>query len=94
MSKRSHFLEGLIVGAALGAVLGLLFAPKSGKELRGQIKRLKDDREDLLQETKEKTEAMIANTMDSIKKGFEKVGRMVENRKNERQRREADDGNA
>jgi len=31
------FLVGLLAGAALGAGLGLLFAPKKGRELRGQL---------------------------------------------------------
>lgn len=29
---------GLMIGGALGAVAGILFAPKSGKELRSEIK--------------------------------------------------------
>jgi len=29
---------GFMIGAAVGAVAGMLFAPKSGEELRGQIK--------------------------------------------------------
>ena len=36
--KYNHFLTGLLVGGALGGVAGLLFAPKSGRELRGEIK--------------------------------------------------------
>ena len=31
------FVMGLLTGTVLGAGLGLLFAPKSGSELRGQI---------------------------------------------------------
>ncbi|MEN2769176.1 YtxH domain-containing protein [Ornithinibacillus xuwenensis] len=31
------FVLGTIIGAAVGASLALLFAPKSGKELRGDI---------------------------------------------------------
>jgi gas vesicle protein len=31
------FIVGTVIGAALGASLALLFAPKSGKELRGDI---------------------------------------------------------
>ena len=31
------FLAGLLMGAAIGAGLALLFAPKKGSELRGQI---------------------------------------------------------
>jgi len=45
-----HFFMGLLIGGALGAVAGILFAPKSGKELRSDIKEkgievLKDGRE-------------------------------------------------
>src|SRR3954463_8116377 len=31
------FVMGLLAGTVLGASLGMLFAPKSGSELRGQI---------------------------------------------------------
>src|SRR4029077_11733979 len=31
------FLMGLLTGTVLGAGLGMLFAPKAGSELRGQI---------------------------------------------------------
>ena len=34
----SGFLIGLIAGGALGAIFGLLYAPKSGKELREDIR--------------------------------------------------------
>lgn len=38
MSKNNgKFFLGAIVGAVAGAVTGLLFAPKSGKELRSDI---------------------------------------------------------
>jgi gas vesicle protein len=36
--KHNYFLNGLLMGAALGGVAGLLFAPKSGMELRAGIK--------------------------------------------------------
>jgi len=45
-----HFCMGLLIGGALGALAGIFFAPKSGKELRSDIKEkgsevLKDGRE-------------------------------------------------
>ena len=33
-----HFFKGLLIGGALGALAGILFAPKSGKKLRSDIK--------------------------------------------------------
>jgi gas vesicle protein len=36
-------LLGLIAGGALGAILGLLYAPKSGKELRADIREKADN---------------------------------------------------
>jgi gas vesicle protein len=33
----SGFVMGLLTGAVLGAGLGMLFAPKAGSEIRGQI---------------------------------------------------------
>lgn len=37
--KNVKFMKGTIIGVALGAVLGVLFAPKSGKETRKDIKQ-------------------------------------------------------
>ena len=38
-NKRNHnFLTGLLFGGALGGVAALLLAPKSGKELRADIR--------------------------------------------------------
>jgi gas vesicle protein len=36
---RDSFFKGLLIGGTLGALAALLFAPKSGKELRGDIVR-------------------------------------------------------
>ena len=33
-----HFFKGLLIGGALGALAGILFAPKSGKKLRSDIR--------------------------------------------------------
>lgn len=37
MSKGQKFIVGTIVGGAVGSILGLMFAPKSGKETRSDI---------------------------------------------------------
>jgi gas vesicle protein len=38
MAKSNTFVTGLIAGAIIGAVAGLLLAPKSGKETRKLLK--------------------------------------------------------
>ena len=47
MAQDDHFGKGVIIGflagGALGAALALLYAPKTGRELREEIKLKKDD---------------------------------------------------
>ena len=37
-NPQCHFCMGLLIGGVLGALAGIFFAPKSGKELRSDIK--------------------------------------------------------
>jgi gas vesicle protein len=39
----SSFTLGLLAGAALGAGLAMLYAPRTGTEVRGQLRQMKDD---------------------------------------------------
>ena len=70
---------GFLVGGIAGAVAALLYAPKSGKELRGDIKRktgeIKDDVSEYLRSAgsrttemvnrgKHRTEEMVASTRE------------------------------
>jgi gas vesicle protein len=41
--KTSDFLKGVLVGGLIGAAIGILFAPKSGKETREDIARKTDE---------------------------------------------------
>ena len=41
--KRKNVVVGTAIGTALGAAAGLLFAPKSGKETRGDITNISKD---------------------------------------------------
>lgn len=68
---------GIIIGGAIGSVLGLLFAPKKGKDTR---KMLKEKGEELLEKGKEVKDAFVedhgdqlrqaANTVKEKSKGF------------------------
>ncbi len=43
MGRFGSFLNGMIIGAIAGAVIALLLAPKSGEDLRDEIKREVDE---------------------------------------------------
>src|SRR4030043_13253 len=45
-----NFLKGLVIGSFLGALAGIFFAPKPGKELRSDIK---EKRSEVLKDAKE-----------------------------------------
>jgi len=54
--KNGDFLKGLLIGGLIGAIAGILYAPKSGKETREDIARTTDD---LLYRTKDEYEKAI-----------------------------------
>jgi gas vesicle protein len=64
MSKK--LISGLLVGAAVGAVLGILFAPDKGTETR---KRMAKKTEDLGDELKSK----YSEAKETIREKFEKI---------------------
>jgi len=60
MSERNgDLLKGLIIGGLIGAALGILYAPKSGKETREDIAH---KTEDLLNKAKEEYEKAVAKS--------------------------------
>jgi gas vesicle protein len=60
MSERNgDLLKGLIIGGIIGAALGILYAPKSGKETREDIAH---KTEDLLNKAKEEYEKALTKS--------------------------------
>lgn len=65
MSDRTgDFLKGLVIGGLVGAVIGILYAPKSGKETREEIGK---KAEELLAKAKEEYE----QTLEKSRKTYE-----------------------
>ena len=60
----------LFAGLAIGAILGLLFAPKSGKETRND---LMDKGERLMEKGKESVSDVVEKTKDLAESGKKKV---------------------
>jgi len=59
-----------LLGGMIGAVLGLLFAPCSGEELRRRLKKLseefKEDSEDIIREIKERTDEYMEENREKL----------------------------
>lgn len=71
------FLVGLFAGAVGGAILGLLFAPKTGRELRGDLQayatHLPDKINDELKNPQGKTREFFDRTRYSIENQVERI---------------------
>ena len=72
--KKSHGLGKFLAGAAVGVGLGVLFAPKSGKETR---KELKEKFEEMVKKVKEidleEVRESFLNKIDEIKKKMDEL---------------------
>ena len=76
--SRSGFFEGVVFGMCAGIITGILCAPASGEETRKRLKDIKDDKDEIISNSKEKTEEMISKTLDAIDNGFNNISKMVD----------------
>lgn len=65
--KNSNVLLGVLGGVAIGAVLGVLFAPAKGSETRKKIANKSSDLTDSIKESVNKLSEKIAQTVDGFK---------------------------
>ena len=74
MNKTGKILTAFAVGAAAGALVGILMAPRKGSETRSkineQVKKLAEDLKDKLRKGKEK----INDLKESVKEKAEQFG--------------------
>jgi gas vesicle protein len=75
------FVMGLLAGTVIGAGLGLLFAPKSGSELRTQIaggaSRLRDAADDTYTQASAKVNEMVDRGREAFDRARAGVGAMA-----------------
>lgn len=81
VEKRGSTVAPLLWGIAIGAALGLLFAPMSGAELRGEIarrsRRLKEMAEDKADELEEMISDRYHQARERVEDGIDNARRKV-----------------
>ena len=73
MSKNSDFISGLVFGGLIGAVIGILYAPKSGKETRKDIGKKADQ---LLTKAREEYESAIEKSREAYEETVQRLKSM------------------
>ena len=103
--QQGHFFMGFLIGSVLGALSGLLFAPKSGKDLRSEIKEkgsevLKEGKEiysdastkakEIVEEAKHQAKELIKEADQHLSEARQKAKEILACG----EKKEADDGEA
>jgi gas vesicle protein len=65
----------LLIGLGAGALVGLLFAPKSGRQLRRELRRKYEDAREVVEEFAEDAKGRVEN---AVNRGSEWAGEMQE----------------
>lgn len=65
--KNKSLIMGVLGGVAVGAVLGILFAPDKGTETRKKITKKGKDLKDNLKDTAEKYKGKFSETVEGFK---------------------------
>jgi gas vesicle protein len=78
MKPGNSFLTGLLAGAAIGGVIALLYAPKSGKETREQIKKKFEDLEKELENLKGQAGEKAGKVKDDLSQKLAELQREIE----------------
>ncbi|OGF45475.1 MAG: hypothetical protein A2452_10905 [Candidatus Firestonebacteria bacterium RIFOXYC2_FULL_39_67] len=80
MSENKNVLNGVmlfVAGVVVGGVLGVLFAPQSGKDTRKQIKKWTDDAKEKAQESFSELVEKGENLVEKGKERYSKIKKAV-----------------
>lgn len=72
-SSFSDIFVTLITGLSVGFILGILFAPKSGKETR---KEIKEKGEEFIEKSREGIGTVVGRTREYVEKGKSKLAEL------------------
>lgn len=71
--KGTSFLKGTLLGVLVGGIAGILFAPKSGKETREDIKKAATDVAQKAEDMYSDARSMVETKLDALKKAGKRI---------------------
>lgn len=77
--KTGTFIGGLLTGAVIGGVVALLFAPKSGKETREDLKQKLDEYGKEVEKIKAKAKQKSGAVKEDLKSKINDLAQEIEN---------------
>lgn len=77
-SSCRNFMLGMIAGSAIGAAIGILYAPDKGTETRKKIKVKADDLKDDLETKYNDLKEQVDEVIDKVKETFKSAAEEVE----------------
>ncbi|OGI09147.1 MAG: hypothetical protein A2Y40_03940 [Candidatus Margulisbacteria bacterium GWF2_35_9] len=80
MTNNNHNGLYFIIGALIGCIGGILYAPKPGRETREAIKKTIDEHQDAIDRTKESAEDLIYRTKSQIEELIDNVSQSIESK--------------
>ncbi|MDR2772780.1 MAG: YtxH domain-containing protein [Elusimicrobiota bacterium] len=82
MSDKNNTLLAFLIGGVIGAAIGILYAPKTGKETREDLKRIGEDfsnnLSDLAGDAKEKGRTFYEQGKERLLSGKDKLNEAIE----------------
>ena len=73
----ANFGMGLIIGAAIGTAIGMLYAPQSGKKTRALLREKADETvekaEDIIEDARDRAKKIIADAQKKAEELTEKI---------------------
>lgn len=85
MSTTSKFLCGFLIGGAVGAIAGILLAPKSGEETRQMLKEGAADALKKADETVKEIQAKADDVVSDLQKKGDEIKEKLQNLINQKE---------
>lgn len=77
--KTGSFIGGLLTGAVVGGVIALLYAPKSGKETRDDLKKRLEEYGKEMEKIKAKAKEKSKEVKEDLKNKIDDLAKEIEN---------------